>query len=325
MTTFLRYSFFFAVLFLLSSCARKVSVPTLATLKPVAKIKVVDQSEFPEVVKYTLSFYSDQRLELTGNSGMDKIGNYTCMLSAKDNEKFMDMLKKFKRGHFTYIDAGKKLSYDVIYFPYKKEISMGDAIQLPLTSYMSAFVTQVEDFIAYKKWLKKENAPKLLSSKDDGNMMVTLKHGVKPAAIIANPKFSDMSLKALFPTDLRTNTWLFGFAPGMKTTDAVYRIKADPAVLGAIPNSIINIEENLKTFEKVEVVVNFKARVVAEDWIKKYAAYEMKAVEKVEPDSNDWVLTFNDSLISAKALFAIISSDAMVSGVQMSQRVRTTE
>jgi len=309
----------------LSACSKKVLVPTLATLKPLAKIKVVDKSSFPEVVKYSLSYYSDQRLELTGNSDMDKIGNFTTMLSAKDDQKFSGMLRKFKRGHFTYNDDAKKLSYDVIYFPYKKEISMGDAIQLPMTSYMGAFLTQIEDFITWKKWLKKDSAPKLLSTKDDGNMMVTLKSGVKPATVIANPKFSDLALQALYSSDEKTNTWLFGFTAGIKTSDAVYRIKANPAVLGAIPNSIINVEENLKSSENVDIIVRFKENTAPQDWVKKYAAYQMKMVQRIETGSNEWWMTFNDSLISGKSLFAMIKSDAAVADVKINQKTRTTE
>ena len=325
MNSMLRFSALFVFVVVFASCAKKASLPTIATLKPVARIKLVDKSDFPEVLKYTLSYYSDHRLELTGNSGMDKIGNYTTMLSEKDNHVFSEMLKKFKRGHFTYNDSGRKLFYDVVYFPYKKEISMGDAIQLPLTPSMSAFLTQVEDFITYKKWLKKENAPKLLSANDDGNMMVTLKNGVKPAAVIANPKFSDLGLKVIMASDEKTNTWLFGFAPGIKTADAVYKIKADPAVLGAIPNAIINVDENLKIFQKVDIVVRFKGEPAVQDWIKKYAAYELKSVERMGSDTTAWWMTFNDSLISAKALFAMMKSDAAVAEVQISQRNRTNE
>ncbi|MFZ4544030.1 MAG: hypothetical protein ACOYOA_08285 [Saprospiraceae bacterium] len=320
-----KYIPFIILIAFLSSCAKKNSPVTIATLKPIARIKLVDKSQFPEIIRYTLSYYSDQRLELTGNSGMDKIGNYTTMLSAKDNEAFNAMLKKFKRGHFTYNDSKQQLSYDVLYFPLKKEISMGDAIQLPMTPYMGLFITQVEDFIAYKNWYKKDLAPKLLSEKDAGNMMVTLKSGVKPAVVINNPKFADMKLKTVSVCDEKNNTWLFGFLPGMKTADAVYRIKSDPAVLGAIPNTIINLDENLKIYSKVEIIVQFKENIGIQDWIKTYVANDMKVIEKVAPDLNYWLLSFDDSTIAAKELITKIKSDPRVAEVQMNKKVGSRE
>lgn len=312
-------------LFFLSACAKKVAEPSLATLKPVMRIKVVDKSSFPEAILYTMTAYNDQRLEFTGYASVDKIGSYTTMMSAKHQAEFIAKTKQFKQGHFTFMQASNQMFYDVLYYPLKKELSMADAIQLPETPNMTAFIAQVNDLVTYKKWLKKENAPKMLSDKDAGNIIVTMKINSLPEEITKAEKYADMQFKAIKQTDKNSNTWLFGFAPGIKTVDAVYKIKSHPNVLGAIPNTLLMIDENLKIFENQELIVQFKENVNIEDWVKGYTANGMKSLERVAPDLNYWLVSYNSSTLGAKEMLSRIKSDAKVSEAQMNRKISIRE
>jgi hypothetical protein len=235
------------------------------------------------------------------------------------------MLAKLKRGHFTYLDEKVQFLYDIIYYPLKKDVSMNDLIRVPLTPDLEVLLTSINDKLTYKKWLRKTDAPKFMSGADAGNMLVTLKVGVQPSEVINNPKFQDAKFKALIQTDKTSNTWLFGFAEGMKTSDAVYKIKSNANVMGAIPNALININENLKVFENQELIVQFNTNVNIEDWVKNYAANEMKAGEKVAPDLNYWVVSYNASTLSAKEMLAKIKQDSKVVEAQLNKKVSTRE
>jgi hypothetical protein len=321
----IKYLLPIVALFFLSACAKKVVEPSLATLKPVMRVKVVDKASFPEAILYTLTMYNDQRLEFTGYASVDKIGNYTTMMSAKNQADFIAKTSQFKKGHFTFSQASNQLFYDVLYYPLKKEISMADAIQLPETPNMTAFIAQINDLVTYKKWLKKENAPKMFSDKDAGNMIVTLKVNTLPEEITKAEKYADMQFKAIKQTDKNSNTWLFGFAPGIKTADAVYKIKSHPTVLGAIPNTLLMVDENLKVFENQELIVQFKENVNIEEWVKAYSANGMKYLERVAPDLNYWLISYNSSTLGAKEMLARIKSDTKVSEAQMNRKVSIRE
>ncbi len=313
-------------LFLLVACARKTTIPpSLATLKPVGRVMVTDKSNFPDVNRYTMTLYSDQRLELTGTSGIDKIGQHTTMLSPKEKEMFIAMFAKFKRGHFTFFDDKEKFLYDVIYYPLKKELSMADAVQLPQTPDMQSFISKVNEFLTYKNWLRKTDVPSFFSGADAGNMLVTLRNGAAPSAVTTAAKYADMKFKTIIQTDKISNTWLFGFAEGIKTTDAVYKIKSHPDVLGAVPNILIDLEKNIKTFENQSLIIQFKQSVTIEDWVKTYAANGMKAGERVAPDLNYWVVTYNSSTLSAKEMIAKIKSDPKVAEAQLNRKVSVRE
>jgi hypothetical protein len=318
---------FIVPLFFLAACAKKTfTTPSLATLKPIARIMVTDKSSFPDAPRYSMTLYSDQRLEFTGFAGIDKIGQYTTMLSAKEKENFIQLIAAFKRGHFTVLEDQKKLWYDVIYYPLKKEISMGDAVQEALqTERMSAFLGKTEDFVTYKNWLKKTEAPNFVSGKDAGNMLVTLKQGTSPNEVVKSEKYKEWKFKAVMPSDKMSNTWLFTFAEGNSTADAVYKIKSHPNVLGAIPNALIDIDGNMKSFENQQLIVQFKEKVNIDEWIKTYEMYEMKVVEKVAPDLSYWVVAFNSSTIFAKDLIAKIKQDGKVKEAQLNRRVSVRE
>jgi ASC-1-like (ASCH) protein len=312
-------------LFLLTACAKKTIAPSLATLKPLMRLKVVDKASFPETVIYNATLYNDQRLELSGNANIDKIGNYTTMLNAREQADFIASVAKFKRGHFTFLQNPNQTFYDVIYYPLKKEISMSDAIQLPETPDMQAFVSKINDFLTYKKWLKKENAPKILSDKEASDMIVTLKVNTTPNEIIKSEKYAGIKLKAIMQTDMTSNTWLFGFAPEVKVNDAVYKIKSHPNVLGAVPNTLLIVEDNLKVYENQELIVQFKGAESIEEWVKTYAANEMKSLGQVAPDMNYWVVSYNSATLGAKEMLTRIKADPKVVEAQLNRKVSNRE
>jgi hypothetical protein len=316
---------FLLVVLIGTACSKKTQPTSLATLKPVARILVKDKSSFPDVHRYTMSLYSDQRLEFTGYTEAEKLGNYTTMFGAEEMAMFVAMTKKFGKGHFSYLDEKNKLHYDVLYYPLKKEISMSDAVVLPLTADMSAFVSKVQDIVEYKKWIKKEQAPKIMTETDAGNLLVTLRMDGKITDLVKYEKFADLKFKAIQQTDKNTNSWLMAFAPSFKTSDAVYRIKQHPDVLGAIPNSLINVSENLKAYETQELIVQFKEKVLLAEWVKPYANYDMKALEQVAPDMNYWTVSFNSTKINAKDLITRIKQDTKVTEAQMNRKVSIRE
>lgn len=313
----------FSFLFLLASCSKKLVVPTsLATLKPIVRVMVTDKSSFPDVVRYTMTLYSDQRLELTGFSGIDKIGQHTTMLTPQELDKFVKKVSTFNRGHFTVMVDKSKFWYDVIYYPLKKDISMGDAVQeAEQTEKMSALLSEIDDLVNFKNWLKKNDAPNFMSGKDAGNMLVTLKSGTSPNEVVNFEKFKDMKFKSVLQTDKNSNTWLFTYAEGIKTPDAVYKVKSHPNVLGAVPNALIDINENMKSFENQQLIIQFKETVNIDEWVKSYSMYQMKSVEKVAPDLNYWVVSFNSSTIFAKDLITKVKQDAKVKEAQLNRRV----
>lgn len=317
----------FSFLLFFVACSKKAVVPTsLATLKPIVRIMVTDKSSFPDVVRFTMTLYSDQRLELSGVSGIDKIGQYTTMLTETERDMFIKMVSVFKRGHFTTLDESKKYWYDVIYYPLKKDLSMGDAVQeAATTEKMVTLIGKIEDFVAYKNWLKKSEAPNFMNGKDAGNMLVTLKQGASPSEIINSEKYKDIKFKAVMQTDKNSNTWLFAFAEGFKTFDAVYKVKSHPLVLGAAPNALIDINENMKAFENQQLIVQFKEAVNIDEWVKTYSMYQMKSVEKVAPDLNYWVVSFNSSTIFAKDLITKIKQDMKVKEAQLNRRVSSRD
>lgn len=309
-------------LFFISACSKKLNVPTsLATLKPIVRIMVTDKSSFPDAPRFSMTLYSDQRLELSGIAGIDKIGQYTTMLSAQERDMFIKMVADFKRGHFTSLEDKNKFWYDVIYYPLKKEVSMGDAVQeAATTERMTMLIGKIEDFVRFKNWLKKSDAPSFMSSKDAGNILVTLKAGTSPNEVASFDKFKDMKFKAMMQTDKNSNTWLFAFAEGIKTNDAVYKVKSHANVLGAAPNALIDVAENIKSFENQQLIVQFKEAVNIDEWAKSYAAYQMKAIEKVAPDLNYWVLSFNSSTIFAKDLIEKVKQDTKVKEAQLNRK-----
>lgn len=301
--------------------------PTLATLKPVVKLKVVDKTELPEHIRYTMTLYTDQRLELTGMHDIEKIGGHTTMLTDIEYKRFMASLHELNRGHFIFDDKSAKeiISYDVVFYPLKKDMSMADGIQLPKTPKMDNFTTQLSDYLSFKKWINRDNAPKILSDKDAGNILTTLKIGTLPKAVESDPKYSELKFKAIRQTDVNTNTWLFSFGNGFSTADAVYKIKSHQNVLGAIPNTIVNKVENMKFYENQELIVQFKEKVNIDEWIKAYAQNNMKAIEQIAPDLNYWTVSYNSSTLSAKEMIARIKLDSKVSEAQINKKVSIRE
>lgn len=309
----------FVFVLLFTACAKKTTLPSRATLIPLARVTVTDKSSFPEAMQYAVSLYSDQRLEMNGVAGTDKIGAYTTMLSQKEMQEFQKLISVYKRGHFTYLEPTKKLWYDFIYYPLKKDISMNDAIQEGQTAKMIALTMKVEEFLNDKKWINKNDAPKLFLDVDDGTMLITLKEKVMPKDIAATEKYAPLKLKAIRQTDKRSNTWHVAFDKTLKTADAVYKVKSHPDVLGAIPNHLINITENLSVFQQKELIVQFKDKTDANDWVKQYSG--LKALKQLSTENNTWLINADEAIMPSKEWIAKIKQDIKVTEVQSNKKV----
>jgi hypothetical protein len=320
---FKNFTIGFAFATLLMSCASQPKLLTRADLKAVAKYYATDKDQVPQRPMFTLALYNDARLELQGYSQIDKIGGFTTMLNDKEYAQIIAMMKKMNQGHVVYNHPKLNYTYDLLYYPLKKDISMADGVLLENSTDMVLFNAHIDDLIQYKNWVKKEDAPAIFSNQPSKELIVSVKAGgsAVQAAKGIDPKFGAVAKTCLDPM---THTWLVTYAAGTPV-EVINALKRNEDVIGVVENQVINKAQNLEKFNEQELIVQFNQTVTMEDWVKTYASQKMKTIKQVAPNMNYYVVSFDSSILNAKEMITLIKKDTKVVEAQTNKKVFARE
>jgi hypothetical protein len=315
----------FLTLFLafFSSCKTPQLPMTLAELNVVSKIYIMDKEAMPNRPFYTLSLYSDQRLELQSVGRIDKLGSFSTALSNKEYANLVGLMKKQNIGLHNFNHPKENVGYSISYFPLKTDISMANSKLITDASYVSEFMALIDNLVANKNWFKKEDAPMVFGEKLANQYLVSVKRDGKIEDVIKSMA-ADYGAKAVKCTDKTYNTWLVATDKGDKNL-TILEFRKNPNVMGVIENSLINKEKNIKIFNNQELIVNFNQAVKIEDWVKTYEKYKMVSERQVAPDMNFYVVSFDATMIGAQEIMALIKKDSKVAEVQTNKKVLPRE
>jgi hypothetical protein len=309
-------------LFLLSCAAPKREF-TRADLKPVVKYYAINKAEAPQKPMYSMTLYNDFRLELQAYSGLDRTGAYTTMLNKMEFQRVEDLLKKINQGHTVYHHPTESISYDILYLPLKKDISMAYGKVLQNETTVVLFNSEIDDFIKYKNWYKKEDAPTIFGDVTPNELILSTKIGTDAAAIVKTLE-AQYGTKIIQNIDKSTNTWLISYTKG-SMPEVIQAFRRNDDVVGLIENMKMNVDKNMAIFGEQELIVQCKEAINLEEWVKTYAAQKMKAGRQVAPNLTYYTVSFDSSTLSAKELIALIKKDTKVKEAQVNKKVLPRE
>jgi hypothetical protein len=312
----------FITLFLACKPTQK-AILTRADLKPTAKIFVLDKENMPIKPAYTFSIYNDGRIELNAYSKINKTGAFTTMLNAAEYEKFEQTIKDFKAGHLSFNHSQENLGYDIVYYPLKKDASMANPKILPISEKTATITRMIDDYVAYKNWYKKDDAPKLFGDDVPNEIIVTFKQGIKPAETVKRLE-TEFGTTVKRQIDATTNTYIINYMKGEKA-GVIQAFRRQAEVTGVIENSFLRAKENLQQFENQELIVQFKQSIDINEWIKNYATQKMQFVKQVAPDMNYYVVSYYSGTLPAKDMIEMIKKDARVVDAQTNKKVLPRE
>ncbi len=310
------------LLFLLSCAAPKREF-TRADLKPVAKYYAINKAEAPQKPMYTLALYNDYRLEMQAYSGLDRTGGFTTMLNKTEYQKLEDLLKKINQGHTVYHHPTQSISYDILYFPLKKDISMAYGKVLPNETNVVLLNSEIDDFIKYKNWYKKEDAPAIFGEIAPNELILSAKIGTDAVAIVKTLE-AQYGTKTIKNIDKTSNTWLISYTKG-SMPEVIQAFKRNENVTGVVENMKMNVEKNMAIFGEQELIVQFSEAINLEEWVKTYTPQKMKAGRQVAPNLTYYTVSFDSSTLSAKELIALIKKDTKVKEAQVNKKVSPRE
>lgn len=309
-------------LFLLSCAAPKREF-TRADLKPVVKYYAINKAEAPQKPMYTLSLYNDFRLEMQAYSGLDRVGAFTTMLNKTEYQRVEDLLKKINQGHTVYHQPTQSISYDILYLPLKKDISMANGKVLTNETNVVLFNSEIDDFIKYKNWYKKEDAPTLFGNIAPNELILSTKIGTDAASVVKTLE-AQYGTKIIKNIDKTNNTWLISYTKG-SMPEVIQSFKRNENVVGVIENMKMNVDKNMAIFNEQELIVQFNETLNLEEWVKTYASQKMRAGRQIAPNLTYYTVIFDSSTSSAKELIALIKKDTKVKEVQVNKKVSPRE
>lgn len=309
-------------LFLLSCAAPKREF-TRADLKPVVKYYAINKAEAPQKPMYTMSLYNDYRLELQAYSGLDRTGAYTTMLNKTEYQRLEDLLKKINQGHTVYHHPTQSISYDILYLPLKKDVSMANGKVLPNETSVVLFNSEIDDFIKYKSWYKKEDAPSIFGEIAPNELILSVKTGADAMEIVKTLS-AQYGTKIIQNIDKTTNTWLISYKNG-SMPEVIQAFRRNENVIGLVENMKMNVDKNLAIFSEQELIVQCNEAINLEEWVKTYAAQKMRAGRQIAPNLTYYTVSFDSSILSAKELIALIKKDSKVKEAQVNKKVSPRE
>jgi hypothetical protein len=238
-------------------------------------------------------------------------------------KRLEDLLKKINQGHTIYHHPTQSISYDILYLPLKKDISMAYGKVLQNETTVVLFNSEIDDFIKYKNWYKKEDAPGIFGDIAPNELILSTKIGTDAAAIVKTLE-AQYGTKIIQNIDKTTNTWLISYTKG-SMPEVIQAFKRNNDVIGLIENMKMNVDKNMAIFGEQELIVQCKEAINLEEWVKTYAAQKMKAGRQVAPNLTYYTVSFDSSTLSAKELIVLIKKDTKVKEAQVNKKVLPRE